>query len=208
MAWPKQGTVAVTLNSTTVTGTGTAFAANARVGDGFKGPDGAWYEITNIASDTVLSILPAYAGATGTGKAYAIVPVQGYDKALADAFNALVQQFGTQLGSNSFKALTALVGGTDKLGYFTAADAMASTDFTAKARELLGKASAADMLALLVAGGIALPTNQVAKIGSSYNDLTAASVYVNNGGNIDGGCGQKLGLVMPRDPGSHDTQWD
>ncbi|WP_190427509.1 hypothetical protein [Pseudomonas typographi] len=22
------------------------------------------------------------------------------------------------------------------------------------------------------------------------------------------GCGQKLGLVMPRDPGSHDTQWD
>jgi hypothetical protein len=23
-----------------------------------------------------------------------------------------------------------------------------------------------------------------------------------------GGCGQKLGLVMPRSPGFHDTQWD
>jgi hypothetical protein len=149
MPWPKAGTVAVTLNSTTVTGTSTAFAANARVGDGFKGPDGAWYEITNIASDTVLSILPAYAGATGTGKAYAIVPVQGYDKALADAFNALVQQFGTQLGSNSFKALTALVGAANKLPYFTAADGMATTDFTAQARELLNDASYGAMLTTL-----------------------------------------------------------
>jgi hypothetical protein len=99
MPWYKSGTVACTLNSTTVTGTGTAFAANARVGDAYLGPDGRWYEIANIASDTVLSILPGYLGATVAAGTYALAPMQGYVKDSADALRALVNQYGAKLAA-------------------------------------------------------------------------------------------------------------
>lgn len=94
MPWLRSGTVSCTQNSTTVTGTNTGFAANARVGDAFLGPDGRWYEVANVASDTVLSILPGYQGATVSAGAYALAPMQGYVKASADALRALVNQFG------------------------------------------------------------------------------------------------------------------
>jgi len=99
MPWYSQGQVAVTANSATVTGTGTAFSANARVGDAFRGPDGRWYEITNIASATVLSIRPNYQGATASGQAYAIAPMQGYVKESADRLRQLVDQYGSQLAA-------------------------------------------------------------------------------------------------------------
>ena len=97
--WYSAGTVAVTANSATVTGTGTAFSANARAGDAFRGPDGRWYEITNIASATVLSIRPNYQGTTASGQAYAIAPMQGYVKESADRLRQLVDQFGSQLAA-------------------------------------------------------------------------------------------------------------
>ncbi|MGS7252406.1 phage tail protein [Pseudomonas anuradhapurensis] len=97
MAWYRTGTVAITAGQTTVTGTGTNFSANARVGDAFLGPDGRWYEVTNIASGTVLSILPAYQGTTVSGGTYAITPVQGYTKTLADKFNDIANNWGSTL---------------------------------------------------------------------------------------------------------------
>jgi hypothetical protein len=97
MPWYKTGTVAITAGQTTVTGTGTNFSANCRVGDAFLGPDGNWYEVTNIASATVLSILPAYKGATVAGGTYAIAPVQGYTKTLADKFNDIANTWGSTL---------------------------------------------------------------------------------------------------------------
>ena len=97
MPWYRTGQVAITAGQTTVTGTGTSFSANGRVGDGFLGPDGRWYEITNIASNTVLSILPAYQGATVSGGSYAIAPLQGYPKTLADKFNDIANQWGATL---------------------------------------------------------------------------------------------------------------
>ncbi|WP_439851164.1 hypothetical protein ACTACG_07445 [Pseudomonas syringae] len=97
MPWLRGGTVAVTNGSTTVTGTNADFAANSRVGDAFIGPDGLNYEIGNVASATVISILPAYKGATASGAAYAIMPVNGYPKLLTDAFNNLNNQFGPVL---------------------------------------------------------------------------------------------------------------
>jgi hypothetical protein len=97
--WYSAGTVAVTANSETVTGAGTTFSANARVGDAFRGPDGRWYEITNIASATVLSINPNYQGATASGQAYTIAPMQGYVKESADRLRQLVDQFGSQLAA-------------------------------------------------------------------------------------------------------------
>ncbi|MCL8343248.1 phage tail protein [Pseudomonas mosselii] len=97
MPWYRQGTVAVTNGQTTVTGTGTSFAANGRVGDAFQGPDGQWYEVTNIASPTVMSILPAYLGVTAASGSYGLAPMQGYVKESADRLRQLVEQFGSTL---------------------------------------------------------------------------------------------------------------
>ncbi|WP_256576878.1 MULTISPECIES: hypothetical protein [unclassified Pseudomonas] len=97
MPWYKAGTVSVVQNSNAVIGAGTSFIANSRVGDAFRGPDGGWYEVTNIASDTALSIAPNYQGSTNASGAYALAPMQGYVKDSADALRALVNQFGEQL---------------------------------------------------------------------------------------------------------------
>lgn len=99
MPWLRGGTVTVTNGSTTVTGMNADFAANARTGDAFIGPDGVNYEIGNVASATVISIIPAYKGVTASGAAYAIMPVQGYPKMLVDAFNNLSNQFGSKLAA-------------------------------------------------------------------------------------------------------------
>lgn len=94
MPWYKTGTVSVVQNSNAVIGAGTAFIANARVGDAFRGPDGGWYEVNNIASDTAMSIAPPYQGVTNNSGIYALAPMQGYVKDSADALRALVNQFG------------------------------------------------------------------------------------------------------------------
>jgi hypothetical protein len=99
MPWYKSGTVSVTQNSNAVLGAGTAFIANSRVGDAFRGPDGGWYEVTNIASDTAMSISPTYRGATIAGGTYALAPMQGYVKDSADALNSLVNQYGAKLAA-------------------------------------------------------------------------------------------------------------
>lgn len=93
MAWYKTGTVAVAADSNAVIGTGTAFIANERVGDAFRGPDGRWYEITNIASNTAISIAPNYQGATVAAGVYTIAPMQGYVKESADRLRAITDQF-------------------------------------------------------------------------------------------------------------------
>ena len=94
MPWYRQGTVAIAAGQTTVAGTGTNFALNARVGDAFLGPDGRWYEVANIASSTVLSILPAYLGENVASGNYAITPVQGYVKESADRLRAVTDGLG------------------------------------------------------------------------------------------------------------------
>lgn len=91
MTWYKTGTVAVTAGSNAVIGTGTSFIANSRVGDAFRGPDGEWYEVTNIASDTALSIAPNYQGTTLAAGGYSLAPMQGYVKDSADALRAATQ---------------------------------------------------------------------------------------------------------------------
>ncbi|MEG1625134.1 phage tail protein [Pseudomonas sp.] len=97
MPWYRVGQVAITAGQNTVTGTGTAFSANARVGDAFQGPDGRWYEVTNITSGTVLSILPAYQGATVAGGSYGLAPMQGYVKESADRLRQIVNDWGSTL---------------------------------------------------------------------------------------------------------------
>lgn len=97
MTWYKSGTVSVTQNSSAVIGTSTAFIANSRVGDAFRGPDGNWYEVINIASDTALAISPNYQGATAAAGVYALAPMQGYVKATADALRQASLEVGDAL---------------------------------------------------------------------------------------------------------------
>ncbi|MCG6539191.1 hypothetical protein MCB86_03765, partial [Pseudomonas sp. KSR10] len=61
--------------------------------------DGRWYEVTNIASATVLSIKPNYQGATASGQVYAIAPMQGYVKESADRLRQFVDQYGSVLAA-------------------------------------------------------------------------------------------------------------
>ncbi|HHZ7017143.1 TPA: pyocin knob domain-containing protein [Pseudomonas aeruginosa] len=144
MAWYSTGTVAVTANSPTVTGTGTQFSSNARVGDAFRGPDGRWYEVTNIASATVLSIKPNYQGATASGQAYAIAPMQGYVKESADRLRQLVDQYGVTLGSLGGWATAATPDAALNALEFTATGkALAKADDQAAGRTALGLGTAA-----------------------------------------------------------------
>lgn len=116
MPWYSAGTVAVTNNSPTVTGSGTSFSANARVGDAFRGPDGLWYEVTNVASATVFSIKPNYQGPNNAAGSYAIAPMQGYVKDSADALRGYVNQYGTTLASLKSAALADIVGTVSQNG--------------------------------------------------------------------------------------------
>lgn len=147
MPWYRTGTVSVTLNSNAVVGTGTAFVANSRVGDAFLGPDGGWYEITNIASNTALSITPNYRSASNATGVYALTPVQGYTKDLADQARAMIQQWGAiaaGLGSVSTENVVPVIkGGT---GGTTAALGRAGLE--------LKSAAVADIVGLVANGAI------------------------------------------------------
>ncbi|MBF8793495.1 hypothetical protein IRZ70_11835 [Pseudomonas monteilii] len=161
MPWYRTGTVAITAGQTTVTGTGTNFSANARVGDALLGPDGNWYEVTNIASATVLSILPAYKGATVSGGTYAITPVQGYTKTLADKFNDIANQWGSTLaglGSVSTENVVPVAkGGTG-----------GTTPATARSGLGLKAAAVADIVGNVSQSG-GVPTGAIIERGSNAN---------------------------------------
>lgn len=90
MSWETTGTVKVTKSGTNVAGTNTLFSVKSRIGDAFIGPDGALYEISNIVSDTLLTISPAYLGATADGASYKIAPIRGYQKLAADRLYHIV----------------------------------------------------------------------------------------------------------------------
>ena len=143
MPWYKSGLVSVVLNSNAVIGTGTAFIANSRVGDAFRGPDGAWYEVTNIASDTAMSISPNYQGATNAAGTYALAPMQGYVKDSADTLRSLVNLYGAKMAAlgttGNYDILPANKGGTG------------ISDLSAFVQTLLNDADAAAGRATLVA---------------------------------------------------------
>lgn len=116
MSWHRLGTVSVTQNSSVVTGVNTAFAANTRIGDAFIGPDGRQYELGNVASDTVISIIPPYLGSTASGASYAIAPIQGYQKGLADQVRDWVNTYGPKMAAlgttGNYEVLPPSKGGT------------------------------------------------------------------------------------------------
>jgi len=161
MSWYKTGTVTVTTGSTTVMGDGTAFDANARVGDAFRGRDGNWYEVTNIASANTLSIFPAYQGPTFGGAGYSLAPMQGYVRESADRLRQVVEQWGATLAGLGPVASQSVVpvgmGGT---GGATAAAGRAGLG--------LGSAATAQVVGT-VAQSAGVPTGALMESGSNAN---------------------------------------
>lgn len=186
MPWYREGKVAIAAGQTTVTGTGTNFAANSRVGDALQGPDGRWYEVTNIASGTVLSIYPAYQGATIAAGTYGLAPMQGYVKEAADRLRQIVEQFGSTLavlgvattapklrenigaaarGANS--DITSLTGMTTALSVAQGGTG-GSTQATARAGLGLKAAATADIVGTVSQSG-GVPTGAIFEKGSNAN---------------------------------------
>ncbi|RYE62083.1 MAG: phage tail protein [Oxalobacteraceae bacterium] len=204
MPWYKAGTVSVVQNSNAVTGTGTAFIANSRVGDAFLGPDGCWYEVTNIASDTAMAISPNYLGVTSSAGTYAVVPIQGYPKALADAFNGLNNEFGATLAAlgttGNYDILPMSKGGTEASN---AEDSRTNLGLGKVATENIlpiekgGTGATTDVSALEALGGVRLGAANasagtafcsgappgIAEISSSGNDSNTALRIANDGNN-------------------------
>ncbi|MGH8447860.1 hypothetical protein [Pseudomonas sp.] len=158
-SWFSEGTVTVTNGNAVVTGAGTKFS-NCRSGDMFVGPDNGIYQVINPSSDTSVSISPAYRGASVAGAAYGIVPVNGYPKALADAVNQLVQQWGATLaglGSVSTENVVPVAkGGTG-----------ATTQ--AAARAGLGLGNAATLNAGSTPGSVMLAGDRASPLASTIN---------------------------------------
>ncbi|CRM72850.1 hypothetical protein [Pseudomonas sp. 25 R 14] len=161
MGWYKEGKVNVVAGQTSVTGVGTNFAANSLVGDAFIGPDGQWYEVINAPSPTTLSISPAYRGATVSNANYALMPVQGYQRDLAIAAGAIIQQWGATLAGlgavSTENVVPVAKGGTG-----------GTTSSTARANLGLGTAAVAALVgAVSQSGGV--PTGAVMQYGSNAN---------------------------------------
>lgn len=171
-SWFSEGIVTVNNGNTVVTGVGTKFS-NCRSGDMFVGPDNGVYQVINPSSDTSVSISPAYRGATAAGVAYGIVPVNGYPKALADAVNLMVQQWGATLAGlgtvsteNTVPVTKGGTGGTSQ----------------ATARSGLGLGSAATLTAgsapgnVMLVGDVASPeASTINTFGNSFQTWSAAT---------------------------------
>ena len=61
------GTTSWTLNGTTVIGTGTLFTSELVIGDFISAPDGNWYEVITIGSNTSATLYKKYPSATASG---------------------------------------------------------------------------------------------------------------------------------------------
>lgn len=98
--WYADGTIEVVEGGNVAIGTGTAFLANVRVGDGIAIAGSATlHEVTNIASNQQLTFQPPFVGQAGSGMAYRIAPVQGYVKRAADRLAQIVAEYGDTLAA-------------------------------------------------------------------------------------------------------------
>lgn len=93
MTWYRTGTVNVTNNSKTVTGTNTGWSTIptvSLVGSGFRGPDGRMYEIEAVNGATSLTLVEPYMSASANNQAYALMPTLGLASDLALAVSQLL----------------------------------------------------------------------------------------------------------------------
>lgn len=93
MGWYRTGTVNVTNGSANIIGVGTSWAALAKQGDGFVGPDGKPNEVLSVTSNTAITLARPYEGSTATGQLYSLFPTQGYVRDLALAVSTLINEY-------------------------------------------------------------------------------------------------------------------
>lgn len=201
MAWYRIGSVSVTSGSKVVTGSGTAWAPNVQAGDAFHGPDGAVYEIDFVTSDTSVTLVDNYAGASGSGLAYKIQPTQGRVRDLAAAVAALINEYGsiesalTVLGGNvginqGTPTNTLHVGGTLRVDLNGSTDSLAA--FTGGlGRGYLGTTTATalgiitggtERLHITTEGSVGIGTDAPTHYGSAYRSL---AINGSTGGVLD-----------------------
>lgn len=187
MPWYRAGTVAIVAGQTTVIGTGTNFAANARVGDAFQGPDGRWYEVTNTSSATVLSIFPGYQGGTVAAGGYGLAPMQGYVKESADRLRQIIEQWGSTLAGlgavSTENVVPVTKGGT---GGTTAAAARGGLGLGSAATRNVGVAAGE----LMEKGAYGL--GAVSAPGATFTGLTGFSVFPSSASPVPGAGGAKI----------------
>lgn len=95
-AWYRQGTVSATNGQTTVTGSLTAFLMNVKVGDLWApDADARAYEVTAVNDNTEIEIFPAYAGSSGSGKAYGIARISPNWNSVSEIGVSLAEIFAT-----------------------------------------------------------------------------------------------------------------
>ena len=94
------GTTAWTLNDTTVTGTGTLFKTELAIGDFISAPDGNWYEVITIASDTSATLYKKYPSATASGHSSQKLGVT--DTGAASSSSTQVQVVNSSGNSSAF----------------------------------------------------------------------------------------------------------
>lgn len=183
MAWYKTGNVSITNGATAVIAIGTKFATNARVGDGFRGPDGEWYEVTNIASETTLGIYPPYQGVTINGSTnYMIAPLQGYNKDSADRMRVITDQFidfDEEIAAAAAYAASALVSQNSALVSEASAEASATSATNSATSAVTSEANA---LASKNAAAISA-TNAANSATSADNSKTSAATSATNAAN-------------------------
>ena len=180
MAWYKAGTCSVTNGSTTVTGTGTAWVDNVRIGsDGFVGPDGLLYEISKVVSATEIILAVAYKGTTAASGRYAVAPIQGYTKELADKAAALIDQFSdaeaTAASSASAAASSASAASDSATAAASSASAASASETNAKNSETNAASSAS-----AAASSASAASNSATAAASSASAASASETNAKN----------------------------
>ena len=180
MAWYKAGTCSVTNGSPTVTGAGTAWVDNIRIGsDGFVGPDGLLYEISKVVSATEIILAVAYKGTTAASGRYAVAPIQGYTKELADKAAALIDQFSdaeaTAASSASAAASSASAASDSATAAASSASAASASETNAKNSETNAASSAS-----AAASSASAASNSATAAASSASAASASETNAKN----------------------------
>lgn len=197
MGWTTRGKVNVVLNSAVVTGVGSLFLQDGRIGDGFRGPDGRMYEVTNIPTNTSLTIQPPYEGPTVNNATYYLAPFEGYVKDTADALRAASLQIGMlpstkQDKSDNLTLFSGLTSAVDKLPFFSGVGVMSLATLTAKARAFLALADESAMRSWMLVDN---PLNGTG--GADLNTLTTKrdDFYIAGGTNTPTGSNGYLTVI-------------
>lgn len=180
------GTVSIGSGSTTLTGSGTAWATSGvRPGDWLH-LAGLSVRIATVDSATQITLARAWPGSTQSAVAYDIQMVDDGVRTLTSA-NALLQA----LGSGTLTSLAGLTSAANLMPYWTGSGVMGTTALTSAARSLLDDTSVSAMRATLEL----VPTSGTSDTTAGRLLTTGAGpVQAFRRGNILGTVGQASGV--------------